>query len=348
MFEDVTVEQIKTDILGRMVSNLDTREGSFANDMISAVSYRIWETLQSLDAVVPIAYIDETSGAYIDKRCAEYGITRKAGIKAAVTLTLTGTAGVVVPAGKVFVTAAGLAFATDSAVTLGSGETACAATAAEIGASYNVAAGAITGQLESLSGLVSVTNNAAATGGTDPETDAALSMRFYDFLQNPTTSGNTAHYKQWALAVSGVGAAKVYPLWAGAGTVKVLIASDTMGPVDATIVSKCAAAIEEERPIGATVTIKSATALAVSVAGSVTIDSSTTISAVQAAFVSALSAYLKSISFVKYTLVYNRIAALLLDIDGVQDCSGLTVNGGTANITIGDDQVPVLEAVSIT
>jgi len=121
-----------------------------------------------------------------------------------------------------------------------------------------------------------------------------------------------------------------------------------MQPIDDTIVSKCAAAIEAARPIGATVTVRSATALAVSVSGSVTIDSSTTVSAVQAAFVSALSSYLKSISFVKYTLIYNRIAALLLDIDGVQDCSGLTLNGGTANITIGADEVPVLGTVSIT
>ena len=348
MFEDVTPEQIKTDILGRIVSNLDTREGSFTNDMVSAVSYRIWETLQSLDAIVPIAYIDETSGEYIDKRCSEYGITRKAGVKAAVTLSITGTAGTVVPDGKVFITPAGLEFVTDAAVTLADTATACAATASDVGASYNVAAGTITGQLESLIGVTAVTNETAATGGTDPETDSALCLRFYDFLQNPATSGNAAHYKQWALAVSGVGAAKVTPLWAGAGTVKVLIVGDTLRPVDDTIVAACAANIEEKRPIGATVTVKSASALSVSVAGSVTIDTYTTKTAVQTAFVSALSAYLKSISFVKYTLVYNRIAALLLDIDGVQDCSGLTINGGTANITIGADEVPVLGTVSIT
>lgn len=348
MFETVTVEEIKTDILSRIVSNLDTREGSFTNDMCSAVAYRIWETLQSLDAVVPIAYIDETSGDYIDKRCGEYGITRKVGQKARVTLQITGTAGTAVPAGKVFVTASGLAYVTDAAVTLVTGATDDAATAAEVGTAYDVAAGTITGQLENLVGITAVTNGAAAVGGTDPETDAALAARFYDMLQHPATSGNAAHYRQWALEVPGVGAAKVYPLWSGAGTVKVLICSSDKRPVDDTIVSACSAHIEANRPIGATVTVKSAEALTVSVSASVSIDAGTTKAAVQAAFVAALSAYLRGISFSKYTLVYNRIAALLQDVDGVQDYSGLTVNGGTANIPIGADQVPTMGTVNIT
>ena len=47
-------------------------------------------------------------------------------------------------------------------------------------------------------------------------------------------------------------------------------------------------------------------------------------------------------------LVYNRIAALLQDIPGVQDFSSLTVNGGTANIAIADNQVPVMGTVVIS
>ena len=39
---------------------------------------------------------------------------------------------------------------------------------------------------------------------------------------------------------------------------------------------------------------------------------------------------------------------MLLDIDGVIDYTSLTVNGGTTNITIGDDQVPVVGTVVIS
>jgi len=347
VYEDLTVESVKSDILGRLSTDIDVREGSFINDMISTVAYEIWKLYQSLDAVIPIAFVDETSGGYIDKRCAEYGITRKAGTKATAVLHFAGTDGTVIPAGKVFLTADGLEFETSEAVTIAGGAAGVTANAVEVGEKYNVAAGTITQQLVSISGLSSVTNE-AATGGTDPETDAALVARLYAFLQNPATSGNANHYEQWALAVNGVGAAKVIPLWNGPGTVKVLIVGNDKGPVDNTVVTNCAAYIEENRPIGATVTVMSAEGLAVNVSATVIIDSTTTLETVQTAFENALDAYLQSIAFEKYTVVYNRIAYMLLDIPGVTDYTSLTINGGTANVTIGENEVPVLGTVEVS
>ncbi len=348
MYEDLTVEKIKEDIISRLSTDIDTREGSFVNDMISAVAYEIWKVYQSLDAVIPIAFVDETSGEYIDKRCAEYGIQRKPGTKAKVTLTLTGTDGTVVPKGKVFLTADGLQFETDEDVTIISGTATVTATAVEIGSEYNVEAGTITQQLVSLNGLTSVINEEPATGGTDPETDEALVKRLYDFLQKPAISGNVAHYKQWALEVDGVGDAKVFPLWKGPGTVKVLIIGDDRRPVDSTIVQNCAAHIEENRPVGAMVTVESAEGLPVNISATVIIDNTTTVEKVKEEFKAALDTYLKSIAFEKHTLVYNRIAYMLLGINGVIEFTSLTVNGGTENITIADNQVPVLGTVEVT
>ena len=346
MYEEYTVETIKNDILGRLSSDINTSEGSFTNDMTGAVAHEIWKYYQALNAIIPIAYVDETSGEYIDKRCAEYGIERKPGTKAAVTLNFTGTDGTAIEAGKVFLTADGLQFETDKATTILNGTAAVTATAINIGTEYNVAAETIQYQLTTISGLKSVTNS-VAVGGTDQETDAALVARLYDYLQNPATSGNASHYRQWALNVDGVGAAKVKPLWDGAGTVKVLIVGNDNGPVDSAIVSKCAAYIEANRPVGATVTVASAEGLKINVSVKVQIDSSTTVEKVKAAFSSALDAYLKEIAFSKYTLVYNRIAAMILDIDGVIDFSNLTVNDGTENATIGAEQVPVLGTLEV-
>lgn len=347
MYESITVESIKSDILGRLSTDINTSEGSFVNDMVSTVAYEIWKMYQSLDALIPIAFVDETSGQYIDKRCAEYGIARKAGTKATTTLSFTGTDGTIIPEGKVFLTSDGLEFETDETVTIINGEATVTATAAEIGAAYNVAEGEITKQLVNISGLTAVTNN-KATGGTDAETDASLVKRLYEHLQNPATSGNVAHYKQWVLEVDGVGAAKVYPLWDGPGTVKVLIAGSDNGPVDATIVENCQMNIEVNRPIGATVTVVSAAGLAINVEAIVTIEESATVEAVKAAFKSSLDEYLKSIAFEKYTIIYNRIAYMLLDIPGVIDYVTLEINGGISNINVEADQVPVMGTVVIS
>lgn len=347
MYENLTVESIKTDILSRIDAGIDIREGSYTNDMISAAAYEIWKLYQSLDAVVPIAYVDETSGEYIDKRCAEFGITRKAGTAATATLHFTGTDGTVIPAGKVFLTSDGLEFETVTAATIASGAATATATAAEIGEAYNVAAGTIVRQLSSLSGLNAVTND-AATGGTDAETDAALVARLYAFLQRPATSGNAYHYEQWALAVSGVGAVKVTPTWDGAGTVKVLIADEDKQPVDAAVVTACADYIEDNRPIGATVTVASVAALEINVAAAITIDGTTTKAAVRTALMAALSAYFESIAMAQYTVAYHRVAYILLDIAGVTDYTALTVNSGAVNVTVGADQVPVVGTVEVT
>ncbi len=342
-----TLESIKSDILSGISTNVDTREGSFTNDMVSAIAYETWNLYHSLDALVPIAFVDKTSGEYIDKRCAKYGMTRKTGTKASAVMNFTGTNGTMIPVSTVFLTEDGLEFETETAASIMSGTASATAKAVEVGEQYNVASGAITQQIVSISGLSTITNE-AAVGGTDAETDAALVARLYSFLQKPATSGNAYHYEQWALAVDGVGAVKVTPLANGAGTVGVLIVGNDKEPVDSSVVECCQTYIDESRPIGATVTVASAAGLAIHVAATVTIDSTTTTAAVQAAFTTALEAYLKSIAFSKYELIYNRVAYMLLDIDGVINYTSLTINGGTSNITIGESQVPVLGSVEVS
>ena len=49
-----------------------------------------------------------------------------------------------------------------------------------------------------------------------------------------------------------------------------------------------------------------------------------------------------------YSLIYNRVLALLLNVDGVENFASLTVNGGTADVTIQAGEIPVLGEVSVT
>ena len=68
MYEDVTPERVRTRILGRLKTDLQTREGSFTNDVIAAASVEISELYHSLDALLPSFYVDETSGQFIDRQ----------------------------------------------------------------------------------------------------------------------------------------------------------------------------------------------------------------------------------------------------------------------------------------
>ena len=48
-----------------------------------------------------------------------------------------------------------------------------------------------------------------------------------------------------------------------------------------------------------------------------------------------------------YTMIYNRVAALLLTIPGVVNYTALTVNGKTEDVSIPAGSVPVLGEVRI-
>ena len=153
---------------------------------------------------------------------------------------------------------------------------------------------------------------------------------------------------EWALSCDGVGAVKVTGLWDGPGTVRVLLVDYDRQPVDQAVVEATAAYIQTQRPVGADVTVLSATGTSISVTAAVTLAPGAELAAVQAAFVSNLDTYLRELSFESYTVYVNRIASLLMEVEGVVDYTGLLVNGGTDNITIGETAVPVIGEVVLS
>ena len=211
MFESITPESIKAAILAEAGDSLETREGSFLDSMAGPAAVEIWKVYQAMNAVISIAFPDESAGGYLDLEGAKYGITRKPGTRARCTMTLTGTAGSTIPAGTVFLTLEGLEFDLLEDVLLTGGSDTGTAEATEIGSAYNVEAGAITRMVTTMTAL-SAWTNASATGGTDQESDAALYERIRDFRSRQATSGNAYHYEQWAMEVAGVGGAKIFPL----------------------------------------------------------------------------------------------------------------------------------------
>lgn len=345
MFEHITPESIKAAILEQIGSGIDKREGSFVNDMIAPTAYELWKLYDTMNALVPMVYIDETSGEYIDKRCADFGIYRKPGQKATVTLKLDGTNGANVPKGTVFLTNDGIMFETDADVSILDSETYVTATAVEAGEVSNVDADTISVQYKSIIGVNAVTNDEPATGGKEPESDVSLVERYYAYRRRPATSGNKYDYENWAMSVEGVGGAKAIPLAYGEGTVGILIMGDDMEPVGADIINACAEYIESVRPIGASVYVESVQKLPIAVTATVTLASGYSMPGVQSEFETRLTAFCKSAAFKQYAISYNQITYMLMGIDGVQDFANLTLNGGTSNLTLTAKQVPVLETV---
>lgn len=345
LFEDVTPETILQRMLSRMDTDLQTREGSYAYDQAAPIALEIWRLLMTLDELIEAFYVTPQSGDYLDAHAKLFALIRRTGSRATATLTMAGRDGTVVPAGTVFY-AGNLAYELIADAVIQDGTAEGIVQATQVGQVYNVAAGTINQVLRSVPGLLSF-SNCAAEGGSDPESDEALFERLDEKRKRPPTSGNPAHYKEWALSVDGVGVVRVTPLWMGPGTVLVLIAGHDRHPVDSAIVSACTAYIETQRPVGASVTVRSAKAVEVDVSAHVILESGASLAEVTRAYSSKLDEYLAGLAMEAFTVYSTRVGAILLSIDGVMDYKDLTINGSEGNLELDSDGVPVLGEVSL-
>lgn len=346
--------QTKATILQRMLdaspTGIDKRQGSVTNDLLSPASIELALAYVELDNVLAFGFADTTYGPYLDLRASEYGLTRKPTVKSVGSLTFTGPNTTAIPAGTI-VSSGGITpvyFVTTAAGTISADSVTVAAEAQEAGSSGNVSIGAINTLLGDLVGVVTVTNAVNFDGGADQESDSALLSRYLDRAQHPATSGNANQYRQWALEVAGISDAKVYPVWDGAGTVKVVLLDDDKTAPTPAVVTAVTDYIETVRPIGASVSVVAATEDAINVSVDVTLAEGAVLSEVKAKIEVGVAAYLKTLAFTDATVRYTRIANVVLDTAGVVDYTSLTVNGGTANISIADGSVAILGTVVVT
>lgn len=348
-FTDQTKDAILQRMLDTIADDIDKRQGSITFDMLSPSAIEMALAYIALDNVLNLGFADTTYGQYLDRRASELGLTRKPAVKSVGTVTFNGTNGTVVPTGTEVYTSDAVYFITTASGTITSGTATVSAESKVGGSNGNVSIGAIKFMTGNLTGVTTVTNNVVFDGGTDIESDASLLSRYKDRVSKPATSGNKYHYIEWAKSVAGIGDAKCFPLWDGNGTVKVTLLDEdkTAPPTD--IVTDVADYIESVQPIGATVTVVAATEVPINVTATLTLAAGKTLSDVSTTIENGIRDYLKSIAYgVDTTVRYSRIANVILDTDGVVDYSGLTINGGTANITIADGSVAVLGTVTLT
>lgn len=363
MFEDRTTENLKKEVLEAIdpATGVSSMAGSYADGTVGPLCQAVAAFYKTLPGVISMLFVDESSGIFLDLVGRDYfNLTRLPGTKAACGVTFTGTPGAMIPAGTVFLTAAGLQFRLQSAVSIGAAGTAAGKLeAAEVGAAYNIAPGSLVNTWVSIPGLTSYTNS-QAEGGTDAESDAGLYLRIVEARQKPRTSGNGWDYRAWAMEVAGVGSAKVVELPEGPGTVGVTVVDSALEPAGSDILAAVEANIAAKRPVGPSVAVDAPAAVSITVAASVSV-TGTTAGAVQAIFRERMAEYAADLIQTKYgqiyyspesdgpyTLVYNRVLALLLSIEGVENFSSLTVNGGESDITLQAGQVPVVGEVSVT
>ena len=370
-FSGKTFQALKQEAMDRVPSTFDKRDSQ-----------------PIATAVDPAAYLAE--GIYIDldglqkqqNPLTAYGDglnpwalvanTSRGQATAAVRL---GLFNIAVPIGSRFSTINGersIDFTATAAAGMSGGQYAYQLTADTPGSIGNEYTGAIL-PITAIQGLTSAQITDILVPGDDVEDDEEYRSRILLNMNDRPFGGNVAAYREAILALDGVGAVQVYPTWAGGGTVKCSILGADYNPASPTLVEQGQEYIDPTvnqgqglgyAPIGAVVTITAPVQASIAVAATLTLQPGYNIGQLQSAVEAALEAYLLSVrqewdtnissTGVEYAAnVYvSQVVAAIIGVAGVVNATGVTLNGGTADIALTEtgnlQQVPVLGEVTLT
>lgn len=341
-----TLEQIKNDMLNHITNTMDKSENSFVHDPLSAAAIEFFTAYRNLEETGGKLDIENLEGGELERFVYQRtGINRKYATRAFTSVVISGQEGASIEKGDL-VSSGTVDFASLENATIDSTGKMSVFVACEVlGSIGNVPANSITIFPVAISGLANVYNPYPVTNGYDEENDEELTNRYFDKLQRPGKSGNKYHYEEWAKSVIGVGNAKIVPRWAGPLTVKVVIIDANSQPASEELVQNVSDYIDGEKPIGADVTVVSATEVPINITVTLELAEGYEELEVKDRIRENIKQYLNEIAFQSTSVSYARIGNAIISTDGVIDYTALTVNAGTANIPIANEEIATMGAI---
>lgn len=352
MFEDRTYDNILQELLEMAPEDVDTRQGSIYYDEAAPAAFKLAKFYADLDMTFNLVFIDSAEGEYLDKKASERGLYRlpAKGCKRRATFI-----GATPNVGERF-------FAdTQFFILKSSDDIGMYVEAEDPGEAANsIPIGESLVPLNNIFGLSSATLGEILDPGTLTESDSDLHRRLREKISGPAENGNKQHYKTWCEEVTGVGRAKIFPLWNGVNTVKgVLI--DTQGlPATQGVVEEVQDYVdpgsqglgEGVANLGAYFTAVSAQPLNINISLKVAMRQGETLEEVNIQATEAFTKYLRDIALTtpeNETMVIrlSAIGNIIYDLNSVIDYSDLILNGNTSNIVIDIEACPVLGVVNI-
>lgn len=335
------------DILQSMNSRLtlgeNKTEGTFGQDILASVAYELDKTEETkINTLLDRAFALTAKGEDLDRVGADNDVIRKEAQAATVTVTITGNKDIVVTSGLQISYADLIFTCLENKQIPESGTVDVEFQCDTPGTVGNVPEGAQFDFVSQVYGLTSAVAKSAGHDGFDTEDDESYRERILAKIRSEASSGNAAHYKQWAEEITGVSKALVKPLAYGNGTVGIRIATPDNQTPSEELLTQVRNHINEEKPIGATVTVESVEYVDINIVANVNIDSSSSQEAVKSQFDEKLAEYLKGLDTdadEPPVVSYLKMSDLLFDCKGVKDVLSYTMNGGNSSIQLTDIQI---------
>lgn len=355
-------DDIHEEMMELIPDEYDKSEGQHLYNMTRPAAYIISQ-LRGFDLpeAIKLIWPKTSNGEYLEMHAEPKNIVRKAAQPAKGIITFTGAAGTIIPVGYTVSTESkndipSQDYTTDAECVIGeNGTVDVAATAVVAGVEGNTAANTIVVNTSSYDDIVSVTNNAPFIGGIVEEDDDSLYARLheYNITQADSNVGNPSDYKRWAESVEGTGTAKVNRAKDGTGLVTIILTDGNGNPASEELCQKVYDYImspEDENariaPCGARLQITSPETKVITITGTVELTAGD-IESITKSFVEALKEY-SATAIANGEILYHKVCNILGDIEGVYDFYGITLNGGTANVSLEDGSFPSFDASNIT
>lgn len=377
-FSGYTNFWIQKQMLSQVDDGIDKREGSMIQTAIAPVAWFLEGLFLLMDQIQKNAYARTAVGESLDLIAEGRGLTRKA----ATAAVRKGTFNMAISSGSAFRTIDGansVIFTSGSLISSGGGtyvyQMTCQ-TAGTIGNSY-------TGNIlpvTAIPGLTLATIGEIILEGTDTETDTALRSRYFETFDTEAFGGNIAAYRKAILAIDGVGAVQVYPAYNGGGTVLCSILDSNLTPAESALIDAvqayiCPSAYGQVTPspmgygfapIGAAVTITTATNLTLNFAMDITFAAGTVngVATYQSDIENAINGYIlevcskwgsaltgQTVSYPVNIYVARVINAILTAVPAVANVTNVTINGNAGDLALTESsalqQIPSLGTVTL-
>lgn len=249
-----------------------------------------------------------------------------------------------VPQGTVCMTADAVAFETLEEGRISSGFTSVTveAQAMEIGTAGNVAAGTVTVMQTPPDGIEMVTNAAPFSGGSEREDDETYRVRVLQAYNAMNNGVNGPFYRNLALSIPGIDRAWVIRCPEGAGTVGLLVASDT-GTVSDEAISQLKALLIEREELGIQVSVSRPESVEVSVTGKVLPAAGYTLGEAMEKVRPAIAGCFYGDSMGK-TLYLSQLVHAAMETGAIDN---IVLTAPTEDLVMAQNQQPVLSALTL-
>ncbi|KGN00306.1 baseplate J/gp47 family protein [Clostridium botulinum] len=198
--------------------------------------------------------------------------------------------------------------------------------------------------------------------GENEESNENLYDRYIEHLNEKPFGGNISDYKIKTKSIEGVGTVKVFPVWNGGGTVKIVFLDSEYNIPTTELVNKVQTALDPIQnqgkglglaPVGHIVTVKGAQNTNLTIKTKLILKSGTTIGQVKQDIEKVIKHYLLKLRkewHEENNLIIriSQIEARILNVEGVADLFNTSINDKEENLTLVEENVPLLKEVVLS